>query len=1011
MNELVKKMAAAVRWKDRDFNTVLIGAEQAVQVLWRRKLPTEDFFKLGRRENLYAAVILAARLARSGQMSEETAAAERKRAAEACREEYARLKEAGISVSAEAAEEESGSGTGSCSREATVPPSFLWWQEEMALLCAAAVFLGEDASARLSASLFAEKIADGEQAAAFSRRIFALFRYAPDELDCQIRLYQVFYDTFDVEWNTTVAYRQGVEILVPEVIPAKLKTLLLTALENGHMRYADQLLKLFLPVRLSQLDMTEEELMEMVFRAGSKELFRGVLFAEKMILQDAPCFLEGVNRWWSVLGSAKKEENENWPELRDWFEMYYLTRQVTAAPEQAQALLKDRDVLPPCKMKVRKTNMAQQDSFEALFWQENKCILKWLDVLGENNAFGFQPEEEYYPHYERNPSYDLTGAICNLIRQGCTGEEMLRIYMNTHLRSTYSINTFLRLVFAGGEEIEVLRGSEADVERYFAKYHLLGRVVKWNDSFGFCTQNICMGTKAVLFPKAWQRENEAFCKKLLEEGRPQYFHITRMNLNHFSLRGIPDEAPAADDGTAAFEKLCEELEEIVRAETLTTAQNKRISSLSFPRPLTKEQLQRLGLLTVDCCCALGKKPAELRYFINMINRMSSGQLNPWRHQAFRKQGGWYRFPDGIAEQVRDCWKKLTDFALSAEELFFVYINTPFKYCVTLSEMAESRCGEETDVLDIQKMLGGHTRYFFSGRIGSITPDNRQGKAVWLVSLLPTEFYRGSGVWGDLFYWRTENIQGYRTGMLCQFEIGSYRMAERVFIVKEVICGQDVRSTAARQVFLAAMNRAAYRKRLSMRDQGDLQVEVTGWSSQNEGKLALPMINGLKLRADNVTEVHWYLSMIEKSNPWRFSSKPVPSRRSWPAAIQGESVQAACRSLLLQFIEQYDVRSILRIYFNSALKSYLGFDTVITLCKTAGREFASLAIWMREYPLTVKKSEDRLTGVNFLTDGEISLEEAETEEQVSESGEYGAFFTDYDEETGVLRLKCRVPEGK
>ena len=692
MDEMAERMARAVRWKERGLCDVLVAAERAASTLWRKKLPLEDFLTLGGRQNPYAALLLTERLKRSGQLCEEAAGRQREKLRKALQEEVLRK---------EAAARESGDPEPEAAKSSQAPASGL---QNCSLLCAAALLL-EDTKLLHGILLLFKREGTKEEAAALSREVFALLRYAPQELPGQIRLYRAFYDCLPIEWNTTAAYGQGVEILTPETLPAELKELILLALERGDLRYADLVLKVFVPVGLSQLGMTGDEFMERVFQTDSDNLFRGILFAEKLILQDAGSFLDGVERWRQALLAKCREENTAWQGLKGWFDMYYLCRRATACPEEAGEFLAACQPLTPGIASYQKTNSVQQEAFEALFLGRDKSILRLLQALGENNVFRFQSEEEYYPHYGRNPSYGLTKALQNLIAQGLCAEELLFVYMNTHLRCCYAMRAFLRLAFAQGEELKVY-GMQASVERLFAPYRLVGRVGKWNGNFGFSTQNICMGTSLILFPAKWQQENEAFCQRMLEEEKPRSFHVTRLHVNSFSLRGLPDERPqeCAGEGTEAFLFLCKELEAIEAAGVLTTRQNGRVSRAGEISGLDAGQLRRLGLLIVRCCAALGNDPRQLRYFLNMMNRLGNGKTNPWRHQVFCKESEWSRQTEAAKEETWACWKRLAACALAPEELFFAYINTLFKYCIPFSALAE-RCGSgDEGIVDLEPVI-------------------------------------------------------------------------------------------------------------------------------------------------------------------------------------------------------------------------------------------------------------------------------------------------------------------
>ena len=317
MNAIVERMAKAVRWRERQLDNVLVAAERAAGALWRKGLPLEDFLTLGGAQNPYAALLLLEQLAKSGQIDAEAADRQRDKTAEVCREQLKRVTE---------------DTDRELLRRTEAAPSLIY--DDIALLCAAALVLNDREILYTALGLF-KRLGTMEESADLSHRIFGLLRHAPSQLSCQVRLYQAFYDCLSIEWNQRIAYTQGLEILVPEAVPEELRALVLQAMDDGQLRYADLVLKLFLPVHLSQLGMTGEAFMEKVFCTDNDTLFRGILFAEKMILQDAPSFLEGVEQWRAALLTKCREDNGAWQGVKEWFDMYYLCRRITACPQEA----------------------------------------------------------------------------------------------------------------------------------------------------------------------------------------------------------------------------------------------------------------------------------------------------------------------------------------------------------------------------------------------------------------------------------------------------------------------------------------------------------------------------------------------------------------------------------------------------------------------------------------------------------------------------------------------------
>lgn len=1002
MDDIIKGLAEKVKWDSADIGSTLKTAECAVNALWRKKLPLADFWEMAAERNLYAAALLEEKM-RGRQLAEEEAREIRMRIMEQC---AGRLAGTELSPDGEAQ---------------TAAAALLLQDSEMlgrvlglAERRIQEMGQGEDAEEEEEEEEEEGKAGKAEKvrmkaATAFSQRMFALLRHAPDELEHLARLYRAFYELWPLHWNEGLAHGQGVEIPVRDALPETLRELILRALHNGHLRYVDQVLKVFISVRLFRLGYTGKRLMEEVFQVDDDNLFRGILFAEKMILQDAASPAEGIEQWSKALEEAKREDNEAWRRNKGWFEMYELSRRLTFCPERACETLSRAKPLEPYAVRYRKSNRVQQAAFEALFCAKDKAVLEYLDVLGENNMFRFQTDEEYYPYFEQNPVYSMSDAVRNLKSLGYSPEEMIRIYMNTHMRSCYSLRAYLREVFADGKGLEVRRGY-ASIEGYFRPYRMRGRVEQREGNYGFVLYNVCIGKpmgrdmgKAAgntwLVPLSYGWRQPAG-EEAPAEGEVRYCRLTQLNLNNYSLRAVPEQAPGPERKTDGFQLLGEALLGIIETGKLTKEENAHITYLPLPGTLDREQKVALCLLVARCMAALAHSPEQLKYFVNMMNRLGGGRLSPCRHQTVQKQGGWVFLAGQAEKNVRECWERMKAGGLSAQVLFFAYINSPFKYCIAFSELMDACYGEDSGSVDLEPLLSGYTRYVFSGTIRSVTPDRRPGRQGYFVSVQPDGLYRGAGGRWDRFLFRVPDGSGhYAEDMPCRFEIGTWQSEGRTFYLKNVE-RPDGRRNAQKWFLQSAMQRAASAAGPGGMNLEDLRAEPVAWTGREVGGLVIPMVNALR-RAGNITVVNEYLEAVGTNNPWRFGEGPLPDEGEWPASAKSGGVREGYRQLMERLAGQNELHTVLRVYFNTAARSLLNLDDVLAICRESGKDLASLRLWTRNYPLALCCRDGRLCPVNFVAAAFTA--QGEEEESLRRPGEKSLWRLEgYDGEEG-LRL--------
>ncbi len=940
-DSMLNKLIASIKWHDEDLRRVITLSKSACMKLHQRGVAYRDFFAAAMTKNPYIALILLQHIYKLGCLETQS---------------YDECKALILRECLEKME---------CFLE-TRQTNFYEYGEESVLDYFATALLLDDSELGERALKVMQMLPENkEQAALFLRNMFKVLHYTENKEECCARLYEQMYFCFPIEWCEHIAYHQGIEIPIMEQVPVSLKKLVHKAWQNQHMRFFDLVLKVFVNVQLHQLEIQADELMQSCMQIREDNIFRGILLTEKLIATDTSSAIEALEIWWLLLNKYENPENPFWIERKYWFHTYYFSRQIYYNPSDARRYIEQMPFIPTGNFKVRKINEVIQNAMETLFLAKEKLVFEYMEKLGDNNAFRFVTDEEYYPRYEKNASFNHEDAIENLFAIGYDRTEIIDIYMNSFLRSCYSFVPFMRKVFEEAEERPIF-GDYADVSRCFQKYKIKAYVKIEDGIFGLLLHNVFNNQKHVYFAPDWWQKNNDYCRKMLTDNQKVYCNLSRLSLNSFipsfELCLEPEEMILAQDIFGDnFERYMEYLEEIARKKELTTKMNNEIVRLCFPLPLSDENWKRMNLQIVKCLVALSENRNALRYMINMVNIMISGKMNIYKYRLD------FNIPkmsdaDMLAE-IRTYWQKFCEAKPTLEDIFFVYINTIFKQCISFSELVRGYCDSKCAIMDLSKLLSKHTDYCFSGKIISVSKDIRSHTPCYYVKVQPLAFCLGKPGHYDSFFYRTNQNHGYEEGQHCYFRIGAYNSKSDTFYIKELLKQHELHKAVPISLFKSAMSKVAVQKEITGQMMNDLTIDLPPLSEKDIDNLIMSMIRALEYRCNEITEINNYLEMIEKNNPWRFSVHSI-AVNYYHNGPDNPYISGRIKKLFEKLVQQYDLRSVLFVYFNSILKVFIPLNTVLMAYCGKGIYADSLDVWMKEYPLLLSTGTEEPEPINF-----------------------------------------------
>lgn len=916
-----QRMASRIPWQSDDPAAILRVGERAALTLRRHGRDTAELVRSGLDRNPLAALLLNRLLLRRHLLTQDLTGPVAQTCLRALTDAEAR---------------------------GTVPDAM-----ELAPLCAALILLKQREPAARALALCRGGCADVEAAVKFSHRLRSLLCLETGSaFEFQIEMLALLYQSFPRAWNEQVLYRYGFELPTGGTCPEALTALIHQAAGDLAYRYLNHLFVLLVDLSPAEAGLDPVAMTEQAFGVYDAEIFRALLFCRKIFPQDT----EGLTRWWTILQQHWEDSNTCWQELRGWFTLYYVSRCIRLDPDRTQALLDQYpELLPPPEKTFQKTSRVIQKTLTVLFFQPGDALLRYVRWCRAYNPFAYRSDEERTPFFYPDWQLNMNQAFQFQRRQGRTSEELVYLYMNTFARCNFNIHLLGRLLLAD----PALRPNQygtVTVERLFAPYPLPAELIRLNGSYSLRALNVRAADPQLLtIPPDWVSSHQSLFDTSFPNG--SRLHCTIFRLDSASGRAyakpVSDQAQtslARQHSAEIFETFCRRLQQVAETGQFDAQTSRQIQRLGLSKRLSLAQVIQIQRLAVACCAALLPTPGQARYFVLMFNSINRGHLNRYR---FPSQNVRRRISTFVEPQLfSDClslWQKIRTMRPDWNELLFVYLNTPFKMCVSLGELLRMYLPADGRPVELHQMFSAPYPYWFAGQVKERLTADRSPLGRDCLQLQPLEFWDGPSKHREAFFYPIsgpdDDIPPGDT--LYAFRLGSIHPLENFFVLEELAPADDLRRISPKAVFMEKLGQASCTSDLdpdSLRDLG-LPAGTVTWEDRTE--IVSMTLQALYLRGESASAMETFLHALGPNNPW--PDAPDTGRDEWAMDCSRSSQLNGLVHLLPR---RQELGVSLRIYFSSLLRAVLPLNRLLAAYVRAGHSLLLLADQMKEHPLTL-----------------------------------------------------------
>ena len=923
---LEQRMASRIPWQSSDPSAVLRTGERAALTVHRRGGSTSALIQAGLEQNPPAALLLNRLLLRRNLLDTDLTTA----IADACRRELA---------AAETAD--------------TADPVTL------APLCAALVILQLRPEAVRALSLCGRSMPQyTEGGQEFSRRLLQFLNAENSQpLILQAELLNLMYQCLSLDWNEQLLYHYGVELPTGGQIPPALIELVQRAEQDCAFRYLHNLFTVFVDLRPADVGLSPEPLTERAFGIESIEIFRALLFCHKVFKLESPSELEGLDRWWAVLQRHQEDANPFWQQHRGWFTLYYVSRQARFEPARVAELLNQYPTLPPPPpgKPYQKTSRVIQNAITDLFFTPGDVLLRYLQWCCDYNPFRYRSDEERTPYSYLNRQLNLDAAFRFQRSQGRTARELVYLYMNSFARCQFALHHLGRIL-CEYPEMHPNQYGTITVENLFEDYPIPAILQGQNVSWSVRPLNVRTGESGFLtIPPDWVSARQAHFNAAGLDGTRVRCVVFRLSAANGSAYVKPlfdnTQAEAARQvRREAFDEFCLRLQQIADTGRFDPLINREIQQLGISPLLPPYKMVRMERLVVACCASLLATPGQARHFVLMLSNLHRGRLNRYR---FPCQNSRHRMSTYLDKQLfSDCrklWQTIRTLRPAWDELFFVYINTPFKMCVSMGELVRLYAPPGNAPMDLREQYSHPHPHWFAGTITGRLPANRSPLGQDCLILHPLEFSPGAPNHRDRFLYPISGPADELppSDRLYAFRISKLLLRDHCFVLEELALADDRRRISPKAVYMEAMGQAACTAAPPEQVRRDLGLFSGPLTWEDRTELITMTLQALSLRADSASALEQFLADLGPNNPW-----PTAQDTGLDEWVADLSHSAPLNELTRLLALHQELETSLRIYFSSVLRAVLPLNRLLGASARAGRSLLLVPKQMESHLLTL-----------------------------------------------------------
>lgn len=421
-----------------------------------------------------------------------------------------------------------------------------------------------------------------------------------------------------------------------------------------------------------------------------------------------------------------------------------------------------------------------------------------------------------------------------------------------------------------------------------------------------------------------------------------------------------------------------------------------VDALFSPYPLRGVLVWRDNLRlvrpVVACCTALLPAPGQARRFVLVFNKLNNGRMNRYRFPCRNSQQNFSAYTDSaLFQDCRALWRTIRGLGCDQQELFFVYINTAFKMCVSFSELVRLYAPPEADRVELRQLLCHSQPYWFAGWVAGRVPAQDSPLGQDCLSLHPIEFSSGPANFRDQYLYPVRDPQNVpnRSKTLYLFRLGAYLPRSRCFVLDDLALASDRRRTSPKVVFTEALSQAACTREADEQVRRDLGLPGCVFTRDERASLLTMLLQALCLRAHSAAELEQFLADLGPNNPVPGAGEPWTGNRHHVPLLN---------ELVRLLVQYQNLETSLRIYFSSVLWAVLPLNWLLSAYARAGHSLLLVPGLMESHPLTLVFGPDGVRARGFRVTG------WQMDGPVPEAGPVTARVTGCDPEARRLLLR-------
>ena len=785
-------------------------------------------------------------------------------------------------------------------------------------------------------------------------RIFTQFFYAADGSGDAVLLLTYLYELMDyemqIELMKTLVFDKSVFFYDGGYTENAIDLLAERALKEKRMKYLYALIQFVTCLHTSHVLSDADRIMETIFTfTDCYEIYYGMLLTEDIFEYEKHDDIVCHENWWALVCKYERADNPTWAGMRGWYEMYILSRRIYFDHENAQKYIEEaapirETVFLPTTRSVKTVHGA----VETLIKNRLRFIPEYLEKIKNANIYRF------YSGCARRDYCDMSSCTVNVSRlvpmlaaMNYSRKEIISIYLNTFMRRLVRFDRFLRQLFKSTGTSN--QAGTIKLDEYFGKYAIPAKVtVLENGNINLEPKSL--NIEHLWVDNVWKKENPAAAKQLLVPENEISVRLICCDIKTFTCRAVPVDSESGaviiDNHENGYNQLLEYLDEVKTLGKLTTATNLLISS-TVTNPLTKEQNIKLNTEYLECCAAIAEKGNDVRYFINMITSPKYKAGNPFKHNRMSENMSVKYYSRDTFICVMKSWDRLKASSLSADDLFYVYINTVLKHCVSFSNFILSRFNKQDNEIMITDLLTKYTDYYFSGVV--IHSDTKSG----IYTVEPTELSVKGKFGHDRYICSMEekNRRFLPINTICHFKISSYNPKTNTFVVTEFSTDKKLRNVAPDNIFINSLFNAGCTMKLPECRIRDINADNLKLSRNEMHTATDAILSAMKLRLESEEELMKFMAILNKNNPWRFGLEPYPDLKNH---THQKNLSAICQLIADNISSKFSEKNMAVVYFNSPMRAFIPIEQLVAMAAERGRDTDALLYRLSRYPISISE---------------------------------------------------------